>query len=284
MPHGQDKESAAFYAYKGYVNRQGLNTRGIETISDHKSLHTAGAAHILAVQRANVVIVVGGTEASYNAAITAAELRRRIILIPGFGGAARAVLKLYPRHVYAEISPHRYWMRSSDWVAHFAVDLKRSLLSYPRVLIIHGRSRDRHIVKQILSEMNLPGIDDAVIMEEQGEGSPNILNLFEWLARQVDAAIAVATPDDIATEVIDEKGELITSHRRQRQYRARQNVWLEVGWFWGMLGFDKILVLVKGHLEIPSNVSGVRFVRYDISPRNVEPIIRNFIENLRYGS
>ncbi len=90
-PRSRDPESAEFYAYKGFVNRKGGRDDGIETIDAHDvvATHAHGAVHILAVHKADLAVLVGGTEAAYNAAIAAVKIRRRLLVIPGFGGAAR---------------------------------------------------------------------------------------------------------------------------------------------------------------------------------------------------
>jgi hypothetical protein len=283
MPRSKDEESAEFHAYKGFINRQGGIVDGIETISDHESLHASGATHILAVQQADIIIILGGTEAAYNAAVAAVKLRRRLIAIPCFGGAARSILKRYPPPKCTELALHREWAQSVDWIEQLVARLEFEIQTYPKILLIHGRSRDRNIVRNIIINTPIPGISEPVIMEEHGHGTPTIPILFERLARQVDAAIAIATPDDIGTAVLDEAGELITGHKPARKYRARQNVWLEVGWFWGTLGFEHLLLLVKGNLEVPSDFSGLRVVRYQSTPHEAEERIHSFIENLRFG-
>ena len=281
MPRGRDTESAEFHAYRGFINRQGGKPDGIETIADHENVQGQGAAHILAVQSADMVVLLGGTEAAYNAAVSAVKLRRRLIAIPCFGGAARAILRRYPPPKCHELGLHRDWAQSSDWIQRLTVALEEGLLSYPRILLIHGRSRDRLILKHMISDIGFTGLPVPVIMEEHGHGAPTIPVLFEKLARQVDAAIAIATPDDIGTEALDEYGELITQSKPPRRFRARQNVWLEVGWFWGTLGFDRLLVLVKKDTEVPSDFSGVRYWRYLVTPLEVQQKVKEFIESLR---
>jgi predicted nucleotide-binding protein len=55
------------------------------------------------------------------------------------------------------------------------------------------------------------------------------------------------------------------------KFRARQNVILELGYFYGFLGWDKVFVLEKSppHVfpdyERPSDLHGVLFDRFDAS-------------------
>ena len=60
------------------------------------------------------------------------------------------------------------------------------------------------------------------------------------------------TPDDVGGLSND-----------QLQPRARQNVILELGYFIGRLGRDKVRALVKGDLEIPSDYAGVLYIPMD---------------------
>lgn len=45
--------------------------------------------------------------------------------------------------------------------------------------------------------------------------------------------------------------------------RARQNVVLELGYFVGALGRDKVCALTRGDVEIPSDLAGVVYVTFD---------------------
>jgi len=84
------------------------------------------------------------------------------------------------------------------------------------------------------------------------------------------AQIAVATPDDIGSLAGD----------RLQSMRARQNVWLEIGWIWGRLGRNKVMVLCKGDVEIPSDLRGLEYYRYNTSPLEVTESVRAFVGQL----
>lgn len=45
--------------------------------------------------------------------------------------------------------------------------------------------------------------------------------------------------------------------------RARQNVILELGYFFGRLGRKRVCALYKAGVELPSDVSGILYVPYD---------------------
>ena len=95
---------------------------------------------------------------------------------------------------------------------------------------------------------------------------------FEELAVQVDAAIALVTPDDL--------GGLRDESDAGLRGRARQNVWVEVGWFWGKLGRARTLLLGKKGVELPSDLSGLLVEEFDVHPAQREPEICQWIESL----
>ena len=90
-------------------------------------------------------------------------------------------------------------------------------------------------------------------MQEQPDRGRTIIEKFEEYA-QVDFAIALFTPDDIGGLDGDDP-----------QFRARQNVIFEFGYFIGKHGRKRVRALVKGNIEIPSDYSGVLYIPLDDS-------------------
>ena len=120
---------------------------------------------------------------------------------------------------------------------------------YPhRVFVIHGRDHGaRDMVASFLRKMAL----QAVILEEQPSRGLTVIEKFEEHV-QGDLAIAVLTPDDVGGLSFD-----------YLQPRARQNVIFEFGYCIGKFGRDRVIVLVKGELDIPSDYSGVLYIPLD---------------------
>ena len=90
---------------------------------------------------------------------------------------------------------------------------------------------------------------------------------FERLTSGVRGALAILTPDDLA----------LTLKTNTESVRARQNVIVEVGWFWGKFGRGKCLLLVRSDVEIPSDLSGVELHRFVSSPTECSETFREFI-------
>jgi predicted nucleotide-binding protein len=72
------------------------------------------------------------------------------------------------------------------------------------------------------------------------------------------------TPDDMAA----------SKARPESRLRARQNVILELGWFIGYLGRDRVVILSQGGLEIPSDIHGVVDIRFEKTISEVTEKIR----------
>src|SRR5262245_61591543 len=87
---------------------------------------------------------------------------------------------------------------------------------------------------------------------------------FRHLAGACDGAVAVITPDD--------KGGLGTSDTQK--YRTRQNVILEIGWFWGRHGLDRVAVLQKeSDIQSPSDIADLKVTKYRTSPEETAPVL-----------
>ena len=119
-----------------------------------------------------------------------------------------------------------------------------------QVFVIHGRDHGtRDTVTRFLEGLGL----EAVILQEQPDQGRTIIEKFEQCT-QGDFALALFTPDDVGGF---DDGAL--------QPRARQNVIFEFGYFIGKFGRDRVRALVKGNPEIPSDYSGVVYIRLDES-------------------
>jgi len=122
--------------------------------------------------------------------------------------------------------------------------------SSTKIFLVHGHDESaRQTVARFLEKLGL----EVVILSER-PGSSNAM--IEKLERYSDVAFAVVllTPDDVG-------GENVASAKIRP--RARQNVILELGYFMGKLGREKVVALLKGDLERPSDYDGVNYVPMD---------------------
>jgi predicted nucleotide-binding protein len=148
---------------------------------------------------------------------------------------------------------------------------KRMTKNESRVLIIHGHDeRNLLALKDLLqTKMHLP---EPVIMRQQVVPGASLPEKFEKLAASVDFAVALLTPDDLGRALTD----------RELKSRPRQNTLVEIGWFWGRLGRDRILLLVKEELELPSDLQGVEYHRFASKVEDVSEKVRDFFEAHRH--
>lgn len=121
---------------------------------------------------------------------------------------------------------------------------------YPRrVFIVHGHDNEvREAVARFMEALRF----DVVILHEQAHRGRTIIEKFEEHA-DVGFAIVLLTPDD--------RGAAVSSEATQP--RARQNVVLELGYFLGKLGRERVVALRRGDVEIPSDILGVAYTPFD---------------------
>jgi hypothetical protein len=239
--------------------------------------HSAEAATIIAVRDADAVLTIGGRNRTYSVGLAAILARKRLVPIGSFGGTSRRLLGDVVKYGEVTISSS-FRSLSNPWntkVRDAALYLA-GVTKRPKILIIHGLSREDRLDLQIWLRNKLElSQDDVVLMADVPADGRTLTEKFEDLAAEVDAAIAIATPDDV--------GGPQTEAPAHYKLRARQNVWLEVGWFWGRLGRDKIMVLRKGDVEIPSDLKGLEYHPYTTIPSEAGERIRDFVDVIQRG-
>jgi predicted nucleotide-binding protein len=115
-----------------------------------------------------------------------------------------------------------------------------------KIFIIHGHDELMKSSVQLL--LTRAGLNDIVLHEQPDRGRTIIDKLIEE-TNDACYAIALLSPDDLG-----ENGK-----------RARQNVILEVGYFLGKLGKERVRLLVKENVEIPSDLQGIIYEPFDAS-------------------
>jgi hypothetical protein len=130
-----------------------------------------------------------------------------------------------------------------------------------RVFIVHGHDEAKKWeLKNFLIMLGL----QPIILHEQDDLGKTIIEKFEYYASQCDFAFVLLTPDD-QTPTLD---------ATESKWRARQNVIMELGWFMAKLGRDRVVILHKGAVEIPSDVLGVIYLPFNNSILEVSEKIR----------
>ena len=141
-----------------------------------------------------------------------------------------------------------YWSESDDEV-NLTVD--QPIVMSNRVFIVHGHNDAfRESVARLVEQLDL----DPIILHEKPNKGRTIIEKFVDYS-DVGFAVVIMTSDDIGGKAKDPS--------ESYSPRARQNVILELGFFLGRLGRDRVCALYEEGVEIPSDYDGVLFVPLD---------------------
>lgn len=118
------------------------------------------------------------------------------------------------------------------------------------VFIVHGHDESaKQAVARLIEKVGL----EAIILHEKPNKGRTIIKKFEDYSN-VGFAVILLTPDDVGAK---------KSESSNLKPRARQNVILELGFFLGKLGLEKVCALHKGDIELPSDYDGVIYIELD---------------------
>lgn len=118
-----------------------------------------------------------------------------------------------------------------------------------KVFVVHGRDDLAKIeVARFLEKLGI----EAIILHQQANGGATIIEKFEQYS-DVRFAVILYTPCDTGKYKDDKKS----------NFRARQNVVFEHGYFIGKIGRKNVLALVKDDVEKPSEIAGVVYETMD---------------------
>ncbi|MFT3932152.1 MAG: nucleotide-binding protein [Chitinophagaceae bacterium] len=122
-----------------------------------------------------------------------------------------------------------------------------------RIFIVHGHDTEaRDQLELVLMRL---GLQPFILQNSSGGGKTIIEALEKNIYEETAFGIVLMTPDDF--------GYSKTKGDADRQPRARQNVILEMGMIMATLGRDKMAILKKGALEIPSDCDGILRIEFN---------------------
>jgi predicted nucleotide-binding protein len=131
----------------------------------------------------------------------------------------------------------------------------RSKGKIKKTFIVHGRDDKTKLELKNFIQNNLK-FDEPDILHEKASHGLTIIEKFEYYSNQADIAFVLLTPDNKMADGTEDN---------QTKRMARQNVIFEAGYFYGRLNrrSGKILLLHRGNLDIPSDISGVIYINID---------------------
>ena len=120
-----------------------------------------------------------------------------------------------------------------------------------KIFIVHGH--DEGLKYRIARMLDVIGLE-PIILHEQASTSKTIIEKIEKYGSEASAAIVLITPDDVGNVKTEDEMKL----------RARQNVIFEAGFFMGLLGRERtLLILSDPSIEKPGDLDGVVYTESD---------------------
>ncbi len=166
----------------------------------------------------------------------------------------------------------------------FQTDLEKSLLgktsvskttqvvAQKKIFIVHGHDREaREQLELILMKLGL----NPFVLQNADSGSKTIVEALEQnIYNEAALGIILITPDDY--------GYNKTQTDADRQPRARQNVVLEMGMVMASIGRDRMIILKKGALELPSDAAGIQYHEFNDHVREIVPKLVQRLQQLGF--
>jgi predicted nucleotide-binding protein len=145
----------------------------------------------------------------------------------------------------------------------FDANLEKVPKTFSRnIFIVHGKEDQPKLeLARMLEELKF----GVTMLSEKPDSGRTLIEKLEKEASDIGYAFVILTPDDVGME--KESFERMLTHPEERQktefcYRARQNVILELGYFVGKIGRNRVCCLYQGNIELPSDVNGVVYKRF----------------------
>jgi predicted nucleotide-binding protein len=133
--------------------------------------------------------------------------------------------------------------------------VNRDLPDTSKVFIVHGH--DKAMLTAVEAFVNRVGLDGIILAEEPNRGR-TLLEKFEEHG-DVAYAVVLLSPDDV--------GRSASAKPDDKKLRPRQNVVLELGYFIGRLGRDRVAAIVDAGLdnvvEYPTDIRGIVTIHFD---------------------
>lgn len=126
------------------------------------------------------------------------------------------------------------------------------------VFIVHGH--DEQMKQETARAIEKLGLNAIILHEKSSLGK----TIIEKLEHYSDAAFAIIlmSPDDLGCSSKVNLGFSFNANKKMNG-RARQNVIFEHGYLAAKLGRNRVCALVKGNVEVPSDLNGIVYVAYD---------------------
>ncbi|HBA89526.1 MAG TPA: DNA-binding protein [Geobacter sp.] len=151
----------------------------------------------------------------------------------------------------------------SGGAVHVSVVGAASKARRNNIFIVHGH--DVEARDQLELTLRRLGLEPFILMNSSGGGKTIIEALEGHIGRDFssDFGIILMTPDDV--------GYAKNDGSEKAEPRVRQNVILETGMLLSSLTRDRMALIVKGYVELPSDLQGIIQLRYNDHIREIVP-------------
>ncbi|WP_273754990.1 TIR domain-containing protein [Bartonella sp. MM73XJBT.G] len=122
-----------------------------------------------------------------------------------------------------------------------------------KIFIVHGH--DHGSLTKLENALLKLRLEPSALQNTSGNGLPIIETLKKEICKDsIGFSIVLLTPDDI--------GYARSDGETKAQFRARQNVIFEMGMLTAVLPLERIAILYKEGIELPSDVNGVYYLSF----------------------
>ena len=141
-----------------------------------------------------------------------------------------------------------------------------------KVFVVHGHDTElKNDVELFLRSINL----EPIVLHRQLDEGLTVIEKFEKHS-DVVYSIILLTPDDIGFPVKEIKK---SEEERQIEYRARQNVIFEFGYFIGKLSRKNVCCIYKEGVQLPSDLNGLIYKSVNKSIEEVGLFVMKELKN-----
>ena len=149
---------------------------------------------------------------------------------------------------------------------------ERMTFNMDEVFIVHGHDNESKLELARILDIDF-GLK-SIILHEQPNAGKTLIEKLERHSNSPGYAFVILTPDDVGSE--KRKAESLKP-------RARQNVILELGYFIGKIGRERVCGLLKSDVEIPSDMAGVIYLSFKNSIRECYSDIARELKHAGYN-
>jgi len=247
-------DTKKYVAY--YISENESTLPKVGTVVQFEAHQWWGTERTLFVEQADAIVVVGGGKGAVDCIEKGMLARKPVFVVGSIPCAASKFWKNRPKSFHYQKEGDSLFTEDLNTSADdYFRELFRILDAYSstrysrKIFVVHGH--DDYVRDSLVNVLSTLKFEPIVLVQEPGR-SQTVIEHIEKRVQNVGFAFILYTEDDL--------GRLPGETEKAR---ARQNVVFEHGLLIGLLGRERTCALVKGAVEIPSDLSGVIHVTFN---------------------